>query len=513
MTEKLQKKIFGDFQTPETLARQVTELLVSSGITPSNILEPTCGLGSFVKAAQNSFPNSSIFAYDINEDYLQQLEKSITKATGAKLIIEQANFFNMNWETVIKNLRGEILVVGNPPWITNSAIGSIGISNLPTKSNINGLKGFEAKTGKSNFDIAEWMLIKLLNSLHHRKACLAMLCKSATARKVLSFAWVNQLQINNCSIHQIDAKAHFNASVDACLLIIHTGEIQSDQIAAVFDDLSFKNKINSIGMFGKQLIADLEKYEKTRELFGYSHYRWRSGVKHDASKIMEFTRRDNTYFNGFGDEVDIENDYVYPLLKSSDIANDKLTPSRFVLITQKQVKDRTSKIKETAPRTWEYLQKNRTRLENRKSIIYRKRQEFAIFGIGNYSFAPWKVVVSGLYKNYHFQVIGTFEAKPIMLDDTCYFLSFDSQGAADEICNALNTTICKDFLEARVFLDSKRPITADLLNKIDIKKLLTYLENDFAIDTYLPKAEFEKKQQIMVFERPPKYKLNSSAGS
>ena len=46
-------------------------------------------------------------------------------------------------------------------------------------------------TGKSNFDISEWMLIRLLEALQGRRATIAMLCKTATARKVLRHAWLN----------------------------------------------------------------------------------------------------------------------------------------------------------------------------------------------------------------------------------------------------------------------------------------------------------------------------------
>ena len=37
--------------------------------------------------------------------------------------------------------------------------------NLPEKKNFMGLRGMDARTGKSNFDIAEWMLIQLIEAL------------------------------------------------------------------------------------------------------------------------------------------------------------------------------------------------------------------------------------------------------------------------------------------------------------------------------------------------------------
>src|SRR5208283_4258414 len=117
----------------------------------------------------------------------------------------------------------EILVIGNPPWVTNSALGALGSGNLPKKTNFQNHSGFAAKTGKANFDISEWMLIKLLEALDGKRGCLAMLCKTATARKVLRHGWLNGFKIGRATLHQIDAARHFCAAVDACLLIVHTG--------------------------------------------------------------------------------------------------------------------------------------------------------------------------------------------------------------------------------------------------------------------------------------------------
>ena len=50
-----------------------------------------------------------------------------------------------------------------------------------------------------------------------------MLCKSATARKLLRFAWQNDCRIAGASLYRIDAKQHFGASVGACLLVATTG--------------------------------------------------------------------------------------------------------------------------------------------------------------------------------------------------------------------------------------------------------------------------------------------------
>ena len=84
---------------------------------------------------------------------------------AAKVRVIHESFFEVDWPTTLGDLADPILVVGNPPWVTNSALGALGSVNLPDKSNFQNRTGLEAMTGKSNFDISEWMLIKLLDVL------------------------------------------------------------------------------------------------------------------------------------------------------------------------------------------------------------------------------------------------------------------------------------------------------------------------------------------------------------
>jgi hypothetical protein len=80
----------------------------------------------------------------------------IFRTNHIRLNIACQNFFTQDWPTFFTNLVSEnILVIGNPPWVTNATLGTLGSTNVPTKTNFQGYSGFDAKTGKSNFDIAE----------------------------------------------------------------------------------------------------------------------------------------------------------------------------------------------------------------------------------------------------------------------------------------------------------------------------------------------------------------------
>ena len=96
------------------------------------------------------------------------------------------------------------------------------------------------------------------------------------------------------------------------------------------------------------------------------------------------------------------------------------------------------RIKREAPRTWDYLQSHADRLDARASSIYRNRPRFSVFGVGPYSFAPWKVAISGFYKRLDFRCVGPVEDKPVVLDDTCYFLPCRTEHDARLLAELLN---------------------------------------------------------------------------
>ena len=470
--DQRRKSEYGDFQTPQELSDEVLLFLKSQKILPRFIIEPTCGIGNFVRSSLSTFKSAkNVFCFELNEEYIAHLKASLTEQEYPHLTIQQENFFEKDWFSFFSELSGRLLIVGNPPWVTNSKIGLLKGNNLPQKNNFQKHKGFAAKTGKANFDISEWILIRLIESLRESKACIAMLCKVATARKVLRHAWTNDVSISSATIHLFDAKSYFNVAVSACLLVIHLGKEGGKKKAQIFSDFSFKNKIACIGIENNELVADAEIYEKLKDLDGYEHYKWRSGVKHDMSKVMELQKEGKLFVNGYGEKCDLESTYIYPLLKSSDLANGRLKPSKFIILTQKTPSEDTRSIKTKAPKTWKYLLDHSRALNSRKSIIYAKRPQFSIFGVGDYTYRPWKVAVSGLYKRIRFNVIGQQNGKPIVVDDTCYFLSFESKAQAQLIADLLNSKVCMKFIHSLVFLDAKRPVNMDMLSRIDLKNV------------------------------------------
>lgn len=463
---------YGDFQTPLELTDEICKLV--SDLKPKGLIEPTCGTGNFLFSALNNFKKiKKAICLDINDQYIEQVKLKLNNSGHKKKVkVYKEDYFKFYWRKALEYMPEPLLVIGNLPWVSNSRLSVLNSSNLPQKNNFHKRKGIEAITGKSNFDISEWIMIDMVRWLQKKDGYLVMLCKTSVARKLLEFIWTNNFRINGATVYPIDAKKHFDVSVDACLLKCEFIGSSKNYTCNFFKAIHSQTKKYEIGFVDGQIVANLKDYLGLKNLSGSDNYKWRSGIKHDNSKIMELTKlKGNTFVNGLNETVELESNYLYPLAKSSDLANGN-KPRKWVIVTQNKVGQDTSDIKNRAPKTWKYLIKHKQLFDNRKSSIYKNKPPFSIFGVGDYTFKPYKVAISGLYKQLKFKMLKKYEGKPIMLDDTSYFLSFETERDAERIYNILNLPKANIFYNSIIFWDNKRPITANVLEKLNLEQLL-----------------------------------------
>lgn len=500
MKKKHYSEGFGDFQTPLILAKEVVNLINKKNLNNQIIIEPTCGKGNFIKACIEKYLDyKKIIAWEINKDYIQYLEKIFCEyITIKKLEIKQQNFFLLDWNFIKHDIQQSILFIGNPPWVTNSELSKLSSDNLPLKNNFPCHKGLDAITGKSNFDISEWMLIKILQFISGNDSAMAFLIKTSVARKLFLYIHQHKLAISDVSIYQIDAWKYFKVNVSACLFFAKGNCLNlTVKECPIYQSLSDVQPQQIIGIDNNSLVANLKVYEILKNIDSGCEFQWRSGIKHDCTKVMEFTVTKEGLKNGFNELIDIENKYLFPMYKSSDISKHIiLPPTKYMLITQKNINEDTSSISYYAPKTWRYLQKHSYLLNNRKSAIYKSAPLFAIFGVGEYSFKPFKIVISSLYKNIKFSKISCYYEKPIIVDDTCYLLSFDDEKKADFILELLNSDLVKNFINSLIFTDNKRLITGGLLNRINLRVIAVMLGREKDYEYYFKSTQ---NQQYALF--------------
>ena len=278
-----------------------TALLARLGVEPGSVLEPTCGRGTFIDAASRTFPRAKRFVgVDINETHLD-----VARGLSARvphLDLKHGDFFSIDWTSILQEGVDPWLIIGNPPWVTNADLGSFGSENLPKKSNFQGRTGIDAITGKSNFDISEWMLLQYLRWLDGRDGTIAILCKTTVARKILLHVWRGQYPVASTKIYHIDALTHFGVSVDACLFVLETRSKKSSCECPIFSSLEDIEPTRTICFAGGHLILDADAFERRRMFVGKDlHYVWRSGIKHDCAKLMELDRTPQGYVYGLGE--------------------------------------------------------------------------------------------------------------------------------------------------------------------------------------------------------------------
>lgn len=472
---------YGDWQTPTSLSDKVCERHCSRFGNPDVVIEPTCGLGAFIFSALKTFPGlSEIHALEINHEYTKELKlKLLLNALNAPLQkypdihIYNADFFCFDFSPIItkcKNNNWNLAIIGNPPWVTNSRQGKNNSDNIPSKINSYGLKGIDAITGKSNFDISEYITLRLLNLSQTNTGGISFLLKNSVIRNILIKQMSGHIRIGDIEQGMIDASSEFNVSVDASCLSAKFDCIPS-LICSVKDFYS-GSYVREYGWVNDSFVADVDLYKDFAKYDNHSNYIWRSGIKHDCSAVLELTSTDGVYINGFGEVVKIEDDLIYPLLKSSDINNYQENKFRkFLIVPQHKVGDDTSVLKYTHPLAYSYLFKYEAVFSNRKSSIYKGKDKFSIFGVGDYSFKPYKIVVSSLYKTINFILVSQFKGKPIIVDDTCYQLDFDNLDEAQSVLKILHSNEIQSLLKSLIFMDAKRVVTKSLLMRLDILQL------------------------------------------
>lgn len=461
----------------------VLERLGPIGEQWPRVLEPTCGRGHFLQGLiDGPSPPREIRGIEIQASHYEAAQAIARDARSVQVEVIRGNLFDLDLRRDIQwRQPGPLLVVGNPPWVTNAELGILGSENLPRKSNVKKLRGIDARTGSSNFDIAEAIWLKLLRELAGEGATIALLCKTSVARAVLQFAERSDLPIAEASIVRLDAKAWFRAAVDACLLCVRLGAGVGSRLerVPVFAGFPSPWPESAIGFVQGKLVADIDRYRPLAFADGLSPLTWRQGLKHDAATVMELEHDPGTgsLRNKRGELLDVEPEWVYPLLKGADLVRGPAPrPNRSVIVTQRRVGQDTRGLEQAAPRLWTYLEGHAAVFARRKSSIYRGQASYAMFGIGPYSFAPYKVAVSGLGKRPRFQAVGSVGGRPVMLDDTCYFLPCRSPEQAAITSALLNDPTTLALIDALIFREAKRPITKALLSRLDLGTLCGHVD-------------------------------------
>lgn len=162
----------------------------------------------------------------------------------------------------------------------------------------------------------------------------------------------------------------------------------------------------------------------------------RHGVKDDAKAVYALDREQLAA---------VEPDHVFPYLKSRHVVKFGLFGHDLQLVPLRRMgEDNETELREEYPRTYDYLAANRDRLESRASSWLDRGPFYTLFGLGDYTWADYKVVWCRLGFKPHFAVVSTREdpdlgEKPVVPGDHCMFVATDDEREAHLLCALLNS--------------------------------------------------------------------------
>ena len=495
--EAISRTEFGDFQTNNDLSVRVVKRISSQVENPTILFEPTFGEGNLLLAGLQEFTSiKKIVGVEIYKPYIWKTKFKILdyylknpSKNKPSITLYHESIFDFDLNNFAKStINDKVLILGNPPWVTNAQLTTLESDNLPRKSNFKNNTGLDAMTGKGNFDIGEYITQNLIRNFQNHQGNMAFLVKNIVIKNITFDQKRNDFLIKNLQKYHFDAKKEFNASVEASLFFCEFND-EAEQFCREVNLDKNEPFENTFGWVNNKFVAIMEDYETYANIDGICPFEWRQGVKHDCTAVMELRKEGDYFFNAQDEKIELENDLVYPFLKSSDLKNKEVTEVRkYTIIPQKKIGQETDYIKEFYPLTYQYLKENEGGFDKRKSSIYRGKPKFSIFGIGDYSFKPYKVAISGLYKTFAFTLVFPLNEKPVMLDDTCYFLGFDTPEEAIITHRLLNHTITQKFLKSIVFLEAKRAFTKDILMRINLLTLARLVNfSDLGLDYHFQK--------------------------
>ena len=154
-------------------------------------------------------------------------------------------------------------------------------------------------------------------------------------------------------------------------------------------------------------------------------------------------------------QIAIEPDLLYSLLRGRDVKRWRAQPSAYILMVQDPVRRigiDEEKMKTCYPKTYIYLKRFEKVLRQRaafKRYFTRKDRKtgkivetgpfYSMFNVGDYTFAPYKVVWTRI-ANIEAAVVSQKNEKPIIPQETISLVAFDTEEEAYYLCAMINSS-------------------------------------------------------------------------
>lgn len=198
-------------------------------------------------------------------------------------------------------------------------------------------------------------------------------------------------------------------------------------------------------------------------------------------------------------ETLIEDFFVYPMIKSRNVKKWKIKGYSYIIQMQNPIKRigfNESWVKTNFPKTYEYLYDFKKILLER--ALYKKYLKdknvpfFSIYNVGEYTYAPFKVVWNRMGKKLHCCVISTIDdeflgEKIILPENVIAFMDFYNEEEAHYVCAIMNSSIT-DMLLRSIAGGTKSFGTPNIID--DTIRILKFDQDN---DEHIKLSELSKK--------------------
>ncbi len=515
----------GEYYTPRGVADLAVDDLAVEDLAAETFLDPGCGSGVFLStvverkragyAEADDAPTppqqiaeitDSVYGIDLNPiavrtarvGYLLSLAPLLDDAAidAVELPVFLTDALGLTRDDDIY-YGGETLtptvdhLVGNPPWLTWSAlpddVRKAWRSGPADRLDLVVHRGADAKLGHANDDISVPFVLACMDRyLDGGDAAFVLkrgIVKGPAGRR-LREQRLNGAPVAVDHVHDFtDLRPFGDARAGAAVYSLSVGSAPTlpvpvtawsrDGMVPEFGTLDRLRETLACEETGFTPVDEDDpasswlRRDAERRALGECAHEIRHGVKDDARDVFELDP---------GRVDDLEPDRVFPYLKSRHVVKFGLFGHDYRLVPLDSAdEDNESWLETECPRTYAYLDANREALAARSSSWLDNGTFYNVFGLGEYTWAEYKVVWCRLGYKPHFVVVSTVEddllgEQPMVPGDHCMFIGTDDGSEAHFLCALLNSSIYQRTLDD-VSSGGKSSLSKSVVSRLELPRL------------------------------------------
>ena len=518
----------GEFFTPDWLANKTMAMAGFNGEVDQTVFDPGCGAGIFLLAAaarkiENHSPLAnllnSVIGCDLNPlsvlsarlNFLLLLSKHFKFPLPEVELpifhydsVFQTPHGNTDAESLQKILAGGCdFLIGNPPWISWNCLPPVYRQRLENKLLpqyvLFDFHGQSARLGHSNDDyLSTFTLVTIDRYLKPNGIC-SFIIKQPLLTNVAGKAF-RRFEIRRSSgevtplrvLKAADLRAldPFGIGNETAILVLEKGAptiypIDYDIWSKPNGHLEIKAERAQpieLGDSSSAWIVVSSEWRSTKFMEGPNPYEIRHGLKHDAAEVLIFhcveRNHDRLRIQRMASDettYEIEPDWIYPFLQPRHLKKWGRDGHFYFLMPQRKAgEDNERELLERFPLTHAFLKQFAPQFAARRSKVFLNKPFYGLFGLGQYTHAPYKVCWVGLGFQPRFAVIEEINEpvlgkKNVIPDGTIYFMPFQHRDEAHFVCALLNSELVGKFLSARSG-KSKRGLSKKVVEQLALPK-------------------------------------------